>query len=520
MLTYTGGTSISSGGEAEVTYTLEGATFAGTVPASAVTGSNLASKRERGGTAGDVSVTFLVEATSDFSSGSAITFEVPLLNVTGAVLESGAGPDDPPEAVGVGITTSISSIRSTGTPFPLDVLGPDDNVDTTKPEEDEITYLQEQVYSTKDPALSFTWAWGETELVHVKDRKVIIKVGADATDPSDDTKAASAALRIGTIDVEPATGTIKDLGGEDAAVDASTRELGDGLSGDVDVTVYGRFQTGDEIYLGAKRMSITGGVATGDVDIEDLLENEKGGLKVVYVPGGVDDLRPTTFTGIGAMDFNDDDNSPDVVAVFAGLYGVTQGKLEFKGFSNQGYAYGVVRGGGGDQSFVRIGCNSTAACQVFVDCKDQSGMSYFGELDAMIGPGATEVVSSDTIAEVLGGGWSKGRGELHHVVQPRLGDSAHGARWPRADQQHGGGEQEHRAEHRVQLRRVGSQQGRQCERRRFHHRDERHQPLRSGNEGQPAGLHAEYGPLLAEACRAAPAGPGSPEQPLPFLVSA
>ena len=345
VLTYTGGTSISGGGEAEVTYTLEGATFAGTVPASAVTGAdgaNIASKRERGGTAGDVSVTFLVEATSDFSSGSAITFEVPLLNVTGAVLESGAGPDDPPEAVGVGITTSISSIRSTGTPLPLDVLGPDDNVDTTKPEEDEITYLQEQVYSTKDPALSFTWAWGETELVHVKDRKVIIKVGADATDPSDDTKAASAALRIGTIDVEPATGTIKDLGGEDAAVDASTRELGDGLSGDVDVTVYGRFQTGDEIYLGAKRMSITGGVATGDVDIEDLLENEKGGLKVVYVPGGVDDLRPTTFTGIGAMDFNDDDNSPDVVAVFAGLYGVTQGKLEFKGFSNQGYAYGVV----------------------------------------------------------------------------------------------------------------------------------------------------------------------------------
>ena len=54
-------------------------------------------------------------------------------------------------------------------------------------------------------------------------------------------------------------------------------------------------------------------------------------------------------------------------------------------------------------------------------------MSYFGELDAMIGPGATEVVSSDTIAEVLGGGWSKGRGscimwsnrglEIQHMVR-------------------------------------------------------------------------------------------------------
>ena len=183
-----------------------------------------------------------------------------------------------------------------------------------------------------------------------------------------------------------------------------------------DVTVTGPFGSGDMVYLGTKALTVAGGVASGSVGIEGLLQSK--GMKVIYVPGGVDDLKPSTLVAVGMLDFDDGMNaSPKSGPTATG--GVSLGNIVYDGYTSQGYAYGVVRGGGTDSSHVRIGCTSPSGCNVFLDCTDQAGMSYFGELD-MIGGNGTSVSSSDVIADALGGGWSSGRGSCSLVSNAAL----------------------------------------------------------------------------------------------------
>ena len=249
------------------------------------------------------------------------------------------------------------------------------------------------------------------------------------TDPSaDDPDTAAAALLVGTLTLAAPTSIPKDLGGRDAAVETFERdgttalpvdeyELGDGLGGNVSIQVFGRFQSGDMVYLGTRAMSISGPVASATMGIEALLQavepgDTGGSIAVVYVPGGVDDLRPGGIAAQAMLDFNEADNNAMVYAGPARADGAVRssvGVLSYDGFDDGGYAYGVVKSGGTDQSYVRITCGSTTTCRVFLDCNDQAGASYFGELDS-IASGATAVVSSDEIATTLGGGWTMGRG--------------------------------------------------------------------------------------------------------------
>ena len=231
---------------------------------------------------------------------------------------------------------------------------------------------------------------------------------------------------VGTINITSTATPPKDLGGRDNAIkvaDGDTPltpdkyEVGEGLSGTADVTVTGPFGSGDKVYFGTNAMKVSGGMAMGLMNIEGLLQS-KTGMKVIYVPGGVDDLKPSSFVGVGMLDFNNAMNaSPKSGPTATG--GTSMGKIEYDGYTSQGYAYGVVRGGGTDSSHVRIGCTSPAGCNVFLDCTDQSGMSYFGELGA-IGGNGTSVSSSDVIADALGGGWSMGRGSCSLVSNAKL----------------------------------------------------------------------------------------------------
>ena len=221
------------------------------------------------------------------------------------------------------------------------------------------------------------------------------------------------------------------MGGEDPAVvtsdtsngtttqrDPSDYEVGDGLNGDAVITVSGDFQTGDKVYLGTKTMSIDSGVAMGTVDIETLLQSGDG-MNVVYVPGGVDDLTPNTFVGAAKLDFDDDENSASANAGPIATRGTSSGTLGYKDFSDQGYAYGIVKGGGMDQSFVRVTCEASYPCAIFADCTDQAGEDYFGG-PVTVGAGETGVVNSDMIAAALDGGWDVGRGRCNLVSNGSL----------------------------------------------------------------------------------------------------
>ena len=350
-----GGGTIGIGNIARITYTLKGATFAETVSASNLTGDQLgsaaiATEVVEGGSTGDSSVTIEVEVETAAITGDAdvdnnrmvaatdtdipkLVFEVPMLQATGAVLASDMNTGAP-TAVGVAITTSIANRRSRSNPFPGVIQGADADGEPTAADNpvitaqgakvDPIGVMQSQVYNTMLPGLAFAWETPFTNMeeVDVMSRKVIIALGANARDPSvKDPNTPAPALRIGTINVAaPANvADIKDLGGDDpavitfdnadppAALDPSDYEVGDGLNGDAVITVAGPFQTGDKVYLGAKTMSIGSGVAMGTVDIETLLQGT--GMNVIYVPGGVDDLKPSTFVGTAKLDFDDDENS-------------------------------------------------------------------------------------------------------------------------------------------------------------------------------------------------------------------
>ena len=152
-------------------------------------------------------------------------------------------------------------------------------------------------------------------------------------------------------------------------------ELGRKLSGPADVTVTGPFQSGDMVYLGTKALTVAGGVASGSMGIKGLRQSK--GLKVIYVPGGVDDLKPSKFVAVGMLDFDDGMNaSPRSGPRATG--GVSVGEIVYDGYTSQGYAYGVIGGN------------------------------------------ATSVSESDAIAAVLNGGWSAGKGSCSLVSNATL----------------------------------------------------------------------------------------------------
>ena len=130
------------------------------------------------------------------------------------------------------------------------------------------------------------------------------------------------------------------------------------------------------------------------------------------MPGGVDVLKPGAFIAGAAYLFNDRRNANTPILP------MSQGEIKYAGVEVEGYAYGVVKGGGSDTSYVRVTCEHTMDCLVFGDCAGADGTEYFSAAPP-IPAGETVAWSSDEIAAVLGGGWTEGRGrcDLHSTGQ-------------------------------------------------------------------------------------------------------
>ena len=81
--------------------------------------------------------------------------------------------------------------------------------------------------------------------------------------------------------------------------------------------------------------------------------------------------------------------------------------LNYAGVDVHAKAYAIPNPGMGDIANLRIKCEMSEACTVFLDCDGQDGMDYFGELGEPIEGGATAVLQAGAIADLLGadGGW-------------------------------------------------------------------------------------------------------------------
>lgn len=410
-LNVTGTNNITPGNVAEITFTLEGATFA--QPATptnvdqraagcggGVTSNGIKSSVIGGGALGDNSVTFRVEvggaglAAAADPGGSAICFWVPDLNVTLATVMAG-----PPPVRGVNVTASaIKSTASTGTPFPAAVNGPDADTDMNSATPMVPGPITMKTIFQAMNVLNANLGTGGTGQVNIADRTKIAVGGTP--DPSVTGAGAAMGLSLGMLTVSLSQTPIWKLDGSGTI---STDSLDPTLSGQIKVSVGGQFQSGDMVVAGggptALKVAPSGGMA------ELMPPIEVGSKAIVYVPGGVDVLTPGRFATGAAYLFNDRRNNNAMITP------MSTAEIKYLGIEIAGYAYGVVRGGGMESSYGRVTCESSAAgsCAIFVDCTDQDGMNYFGAAPP-IPVGETAVWNSDALAGVLDGGWETGRG--------------------------------------------------------------------------------------------------------------
>ena len=394
---------IAEGNKAEITYTLNGATFSGTVRLSALTiaASNgdpiidVGIERGDGGSRGDNSVTFEIEVGAVLATGSYLIFTVPNLLVDPAVIKA-----TPPDSMvaperGVSITASFASTRNRGVTFPdgpVQGSGTDSKLDA---------YADGTVVKLVK-AIAVTVTVGPRADIALDSRSVIA-IGATnpITDPTeDDPEDDSGALRVAAISIADAAAGAAQVLSSDAPVWDGV-EVESTLAGDVDITVVGTFNSGDKVYLVAggtnTAFEISGSQATAELDFGAVT------AEILYVPGGEVDLRPATFTASFAYDFDDENAISGPAAADA------TAEIGYAGLFTEGYAYGIPRGEGAATSYLRATCLYAEDCSIFVDCDGQDGTAYFGEL-GLVSKGATGVFSSLDLAEALDGGWTAGRG--------------------------------------------------------------------------------------------------------------
>ena len=401
---------IAVGNVANITFTLAGATFSQTVSPANLDRRAAANCEgapgalsvgiASGGAKGDSSVTFRVEATEALTTDATICFWVPDLQAT---LTTVSEPGVMPAVMGVNVTASIVQGVTNSSPFPAAVNGPDVDHDMNAATDDIPGPITMKTIFNTMPALSTSLGMGGTAEVSLADRSKIASGGTP--DPSADPSMAAMGLSVGMLNVMAATGaatTIWKLDGSgrvasaEGVIDAS-------LGGQVMLSVGGPFQDGDKVVFGsgssARQVAPEGGMASTAVELKATTD-----MPIVYVPGGMGVLKPSKFAAMAKYSFNSLDNNSALPLK------ASMGEIRYAGLEMEGYAYGVVRGGGMEMSQVRATCHAPSGmCQVFADCTDQAGMAYFGG-PVQIAAGATGVVDSDAIAEALGGGWDSGRG--------------------------------------------------------------------------------------------------------------
>jgi len=414
---------VPSENTAEITFNLVGAVFGQNVGSGTLdlrnvsddaTASGLVTDVIRGGKEGDSSVTFMVEvtATQGINKNHRISFWVPDLRVSPAIIGT-TMPPNPRPVTGVAITASLvgrSAVKGATpgqVPFPMVTGGLDTPmVGTTAPTNN---YLNRWVVGTGQVvgiSMGSPVAPPNVAEVALKNRKVFAISNANYT-PMGST-SATRSLRLGTLTVSinsvSSGNTIYTLDPSDPAVeiDGGDRKLDSSLAGNIDVVVKGAFKTNDMVRYGTRRTAakIADGMAMVKVPITSAASSS---TEFMYVPGGVDDLRPGDITVVAMRNFTRSGNNP-------GRAAMSMGTIKYAGVNVEAYAHGVVKGGGTDISYLRVRCTkATTGCAVFLDCQDQDGKNYFEEA-GIIPAGSTIVWSSDDVAGVLGGGWSKGRG--------------------------------------------------------------------------------------------------------------
>ena len=432
----TGTGSLGTNNTTMITFTLSGATFAASAGGTnlryfvgGALGDDFSVTVASDGNRGDRMVTYEVETTGNIDptgAAKALYFFPPALQVAPIVLNP-AETNPANQIRGATVVASIDgrNARSSSNPFPRSLLGSGMDRSTSA---SIVNAVADGEILRLAPALTASLGTPGQATVDIENRKAL----ADGlTVRMSGSQERTFGLKVGelSITLTPEDSAPRVLRSADLTNDGGN--LDSALGGTADLTVTGPFQDGDLVLLGADRtsdsskrfdMASGGGPATLSVPIAAM-----AAMDLVYVPGGVMDLRPGEFRASLALDFNDDRNADGVV-------GTTIGMIKYRGVTTQAYAHGVSRANDlAVTSFLRVTCASVTppatGCNLFLSCNGEDGTPYFGELTGagVIPSGGTGVYSSGSIASALGGGWSEGGGrcdllsngtlEVQHMIR-------------------------------------------------------------------------------------------------------
>ena len=197
------------------------------------------------------------------------------------------------------------------------------------------------------------------------------------------------------------------------SVEGRPLDIGRDLAGDVLVAFAGPGGPDDRISVGFCKTTFMPEERVHAVRVSIL--NLPLAAPIIAAPGTTEGASP--IHAVAGWAFDDKESSAHgKVAAAARLV-----RAEFVKFKHVRHAFGIVKAGGTDASFVRVSCRAAAApCEVRLECLDQDGLRYGGPL-LPTPAGATTVWSSDRIADALGGGWTKGRGRCAILSDAPLG---------------------------------------------------------------------------------------------------
>lgn len=274
---------IGAGNEADLTLSLTQATFVDRVSLSSFASSDehASLKLEAGGEAGDSSVTVRVAVVGGDLENGAITFTIPDIRMTPE-----RGSEVPISNVfprsGALMDASITAVRRTANPFP-DVVGDSSNSGRDAP--------PQVIYRVSEVLVFPVARLGQRQdirYVELMDRKVLA-IDAPFFDPEEGMWFGGVSLGA-----FPGMKALAEEDGRDDDVGVAD------FPGDFVVTATGHFQTGDKAILSSSRL-----------DDSEMMRNEDGSYSgriafeaapsFLYVPGGVEDLRPGVIRGAVAV---------------------------------------------------------------------------------------------------------------------------------------------------------------------------------------------------------------------------
>ena len=394
---------IAPGSAATVTVRLNGAVFAERIRSSDLKLRNLAGpatgrlrvQSREGGGAGDRLVSFDVEVVGGDGLGNAadglpvtLALHMPALTQAGDAMTAPSSP-------GVEVQVDVASATSGNAGFPDfpargQTLPGGSDADDEREEEAGLRVLIRKPAPT-DRALSMVGTDGlEGGTIEPRERNLVF---AAPRDP--------AFLTVGRVALTLRDDLYQADGAPFSVIEAiGSRRNGAG-AGVLAVSSVGDFGSGDRVVLDwdgddkageGEALVIDAGVASADFPLEDLVP---GTYEVIYFPRQDEPLRSGAIRTTFAIDFDRSGNSapPPVREIV---------QLQYLNAETALPAYAIASPSATDRAHVRIRCQASVPCQVYLACDGADGVHYFGDLELQVDPRTTRTVTAREVAAVIG----------------------------------------------------------------------------------------------------------------------